>query len=32
LQAGELLFPNLVLNELHEKNLVFYEPGRVGGF
>jgi hypothetical protein len=32
LQAVELLFPNLVLNELHEKNLVFYEPGRVGGF
>jgi hypothetical protein len=31
LQAVELLFPNLVLNELHEKVLLFFEPPIVGG-
>ena len=31
LQAVELLFPNLVLNELYEKVLLFYEPPMVGG-
>jgi hypothetical protein len=31
LQAVELLFPNLVLNELHEKVLLFFEPPMVGG-
>jgi hypothetical protein len=31
LQSVELLFPNLVLNELHEKILMFYEPARMGG-
>jgi hypothetical protein len=31
LQAVELLFPNLVLNELYEKVLLFYEPARIGG-
>jgi len=31
LQSVELLFPNLVLNELHEKTLAFYEPARIGG-
>ena len=31
LQAVELLFPNLVLNELHEKVLLFFEPLIIGG-
>jgi hypothetical protein len=30
LQAVELLFPNLVLNELYEKDFLFYEPARLG--
>jgi hypothetical protein len=31
LQAVEVLFPNLILNELYEKILLFYEPARTGG-
>jgi hypothetical protein len=31
LQAVEILFPNLILNELYEKVLLFYEPARIGG-
>lgn len=31
LQAVELLFPNLILNELYEEVLLFYEPARIGG-
>lgn len=31
LQTVEVLFPNLILNELYEKVLLFYEPARTGG-